>query len=160
MSFSRLFNRFWLFGLLALFMLTSWWRRFCRVAGTDDDVGTDMGGDMAEWPGRHVGRTSDRGLTWVLTWRVTQAARTKGDKWFYRTTFGMEVVSVRVAPIQSNGDTHLLHGRETANLSEANFRTSGWLWNRRGLSDLGERIGGLTGCQLAGRLRRGVPPKY
>ena len=28
--------------LLALFMLTSWWRGFCRIAGTDDDVGTDV----------------------------------------------------------------------------------------------------------------------
>lgn len=62
------------------------------------------------------------------------------------------MVSVRVAPMQSNGDMRLLYNRETAMLSEANRRMSGWLRNRRGPSNLGERIEGLTGWQLVGRL--------
>lgn len=46
---------------LALFMLTSSRRRFCRIAGTNSDVATVMGGDMAGWLGRHVRRNSDMG---------------------------------------------------------------------------------------------------
>lgn len=91
---------------------------------------------------------------------VTQAAGTKGNKWFYQTAFGTEVVSVRAAPMQSNGETCILYGGETASLSEANCRMSGRLRNRREPSDLGERIGGLTGCLPTGMLRCGGPPKY
>ena len=91
---------------------------------------------------------------------VTQATGDNGSKWLYRTAFGTEVVNVRAAPMQWNGDTRLLYDGETASLSEANCRMTRQFRNRWEPSDLGEQIGGLTGCVAAGGLWHGGPPEF
>lgn len=158
--FSWIFNKFGLFGLLALFMLTSSWCRFCHVAGTDGDVGTDVGSDMAGWLGRYIGQNSDKGLTQVPTWRMMWAGGTESGKWFYWTAFGTGVVFIRAGPMKSDEDTHLFYDGKITMLSDANSHMLGSLQNRRGPSDLGGRIGGLIECKATSTLRREEPPKY